>query len=88
MERRGWFWAKVGLDLSKHQNVAKGSSLIKIPRANAMRAGVLLLVGNLVLVQGQVGQKVCFGGGRKRDWFWVKSGRVMDECWNGFGSCL
>ena len=38
---RGWFWTKVGLDLSKYRNVARVPHLdvfIEIPHAKVIRA--------------------------------------------------
>jgi hypothetical protein len=41
-EKRGWFWVKMGLDLSKHHNVARGVAhlyvFIKISHATIIRA--------------------------------------------------
>ena len=53
-----WFWAKVGLHLSKDQNVVKGGLLyMRSPHAKVISDHFLfifLLGGKLVLVWGQI----------------------------------
>ena len=48
----GFFWAKVGLDLSMHWNVARGGSLIKVQKLNFLVGWKVGFIVGVVLAKG------------------------------------
>jgi hypothetical protein len=52
---QGWFWAQVGLDLSKHWNVARGGLLICIylePMCKSYKSSISYWVAGVVWAKG------------------------------------
>lgn len=89
-EKHSWFWPELGLNLSKHRNIANDGSLIKIPHANVMRARFSYWLESWFWCGGGMGKRCARREGEREKMGLVlgENGSIMGECWDGFGSSL